>query len=227
MIPSSPSSQGNVSSLIGDFLGNSSQSATLSSVSSEEAMAILTSRKFTENFIIEKSLMPILFADQWNNESKKWIGNEVSVREGYELISGALKIGYSKNLILLGFTWHEPENSAYILNNLIIYLNSYLRKEAILESKKSITYLIKAQADTSLSGPKIMINSILENELYTSMLVNISEEYAFKIIDPANVPISAAGPNRKLIVILGIILGIFLSIFIIILKNFFMKKESD
>lgn len=224
MISSSPINSGNMSSIIGNFFGSQSQSDSSLTVSSEEAMAVLTSRRFIEIFIENNMLMPILFEDQWDKDSGKWKGDEVSMEEGYQLVSGNLKIGYSKNLVLLSFVWKDAKNSSFIVNSLVKDLNKYMSDIAISESEKSIDYLQNAQQDTSLSGPKIMLNNILERQLYNSMIVNIKEDFAFKIIDPAIPPKHPAGPNRRLIVIIGTFLGTLASILLIFLKSFFKKK---
>ena len=225
MISSSPVSSGNMSSLIGNFLGSQPQTDNSLTVSSEEAMAVLTSRRFIENFIENNALMPILFDDQWDKDSGKWLGEKVTIQEGYELVSGNLKIGYSKNLILLSFIWKDAKTSSFIVNNLVKDLNKYMSNIAIIESEKSIEYLQNAQKDTSLSGPKIMLNNILERQLYNSMIVNIKEDFAFKIIDPAIPPKYPAGPNRRLIVIIGTFLGTLVSILSFFLISSFKKKD--
>jgi len=37
-----------------------------------EALAILTSRAFTENFLVEENILPDLYEDMWNPESQAW-----------------------------------------------------------------------------------------------------------------------------------------------------------
>ena len=41
--------------------------------STDEAIAILQSRKFLNSFVAEEQLMPLLFEDQWDVEKKQWL----------------------------------------------------------------------------------------------------------------------------------------------------------
>ncbi len=42
----------------------------------EEALAVLRSREFTESFIRDENLMPEPFRDSWDEASKQWLGEQ-------------------------------------------------------------------------------------------------------------------------------------------------------
>ena len=79
------------SSLLGGLFGQS-ESVSLSSekITTEEAVAILQSRRFLENHIEEKELLIELFPGSWDKAKNEWkedIDEIPSISDGYKLIS--------------------------------------------------------------------------------------------------------------------------------------------
>ena len=72
-----------------------------------------------------------------------------------------------------------------------------------------------------------MLYRLIERQTQSVMLANTRQDFAFKIIDPAIIPIHPAGPNRKLIVIIGSMLGLILAIFLGALNNFISISRSS
>ena len=66
--------------------------------------------------------------------------------------------------------------------------NDNLRDRAIAESERNISYLNEQAAKTDVVGIRQTIYNIMETEINKAMLAKGSEEYAFKLIDPAVVP---------------------------------------
>lgn len=217
-------------SLLGGLLGSSGEmNFSSGQVTQEEALAILTSRRFLENFVEERQLLSVLFADSWDNRSNTWIADIEEVpqnSDGFKLLSGALEISFDASLITVEFTYGEKEIVAYLLNDLIDEVNSFIRNRSIVDSGKNINFLKNEIANTQLAGSQEMLYRLVETEIQSIMLANTRQDYAFKIIDPAVEPIHPAGPNRKLIVIIGTMLGFTLTIFSVFLLNFIQISRS-
>ncbi len=218
------------SSLLGGLLGSSSE-MNLSSgqVTKEEALAVLTSRKFLENFVEERQLLKILFPKSWDSENKKWVVDRVDIpqnSDGFELLSSSLNISFDKSLISVEFIHGEKDIVAYILNDLIDEVNSFIRMQSIAASGKNINFLKNEIANTQLAGSQEMLYRLVETEIQSIMLANTRQDYAFKIIDPAVEPLHPAGPNRKLIVIIGTLVGFILTIFLVFILNFIQISRS-
>ena len=218
------------SSLLGGLLGSSSE-MNLSSgqVTKEEALAVLTSRKFLENFVEERQLLKILFPKSWDSENKKWVVDREDIpqnSDGFELLSSSLNISFDKSLISVEFIHGEKDIVAYILNDLIDEVNSFIRMQSIAASGKNINFLKNEIANTQLAGSQEMLYRLVETEIQSIMLANTRQDYAFKIIDPAVEPLHPAGPNRKLIVIIGTLVGFILTIFLVFILNFIQISRS-
>ena len=217
-------------SLIGGLLGSSSE-MNLSSgqVTKEEALAILTSRKFLENFVEERQLLKVLFPKSWDSENKVWVVDREDIpqySDGFELLSSALDISFDKSLISVEFMHGKKDIVAYILNDLIDEVNSFIRIQSIAASDKNINFLKNEIANTQLAGSQEMLYRLVETEIQSIVLANTRQDYAFKIIDPAVEPLHPAGPNRKLIVIVGTLLGFILTIFLVFILNFIQISRS-
>ena len=217
-------------SLIGGLLGSSSE-MNLSSgqVTKEEALAILTSRKFLENFVEERQLLKVLFPKSWDSENKVWVVDREDIpqnSDGFELLSSALDISFDRSLISVEFIHGKKDIVAYILNDLIDEVNSFIRIQSITASDKNINFLKNEIANTQLAGSQEMLYRLVETEIQSIMLAKTRQDYAFKIIDPAVEPLHPAGPNRKLIVIVGTLLGFILTIFLVFILNFIQISRS-
>ena len=217
-------------SLLGGLLGSSSE-INLSSgqVTKEEALAVLTSRRFLENFVEERQLLKVLFPKSWDSENKVWVVDREDIpqySDGFELLSSALDISFDKSLISVEFMHGKKDIVAYILNDLIDEVNSFIRIQSIAASDKNINFLKNEIANTQLAGSQEMLYRLVETEIQSIMLANTRQDYAFKIIDPAVEPLHPAGPNRKLIVIVGTLLGFILTIFLVFILNFIQISRS-
>ena len=217
-------------SLLGGLLGSSSE-INLSSgqVTKEEALAVLTSRRFLENFVEERQLLKVLFPKSWDSENKVWVVDREDIpqySDGFELLSSALDISFDKSLISVEFMHGKKDIVAYILNDLIDEVNSFIRIQSIAASDKNINFLKNEIANTQLAGSQEMLYRLVETEIQSIMLANTRQDYAFKIIDPAVEPLHPAGPNKKLIVIVGTLLGFILTIFLVFILNFIQISRS-
>jgi LPS O-antigen subunit length determinant protein (WzzB/FepE family) len=213
------------SSLLGGLLGGSTDRISFSTgeVTSEEALATLTSRKFVEGFIDDNNALKIIFFESWDDTKDEWkieLDEVPSISDGYDLIVNNLDISLDNSLITVEFLFGNKE-VASILNSLIYDVNSYIRKESISDSQSNISFLQKEIEKTQLSASREMLYRIVEQQTQSIMLANTREDYAFKIIDPAIEPKNPAGPNRKLIVIIGLLLGSLISVIAVIFINFF------
>tara|TARA_B100000212_G_C27382563_1_gene537740 strand:+ start:283 stop:972 length:690 start_codon:yes stop_codon:yes gene_type:complete len=211
-------------SLLGGLLGGDDTVVVpKGKVTTEEAAAILTSRRFIENFINDNKLLPILFAESWDKKERKWkldLDSPPTLLDGYELMVDSLEISYDDSLITLELFFASQEEVAEILNSLIFDVNSYIRNRSINESEKNIAFLQQEISKTQLSASRDMLYRIVEQQTQSIMIANTREDYAFKVIDPGVKPIQPAGPNRKLIVIIATILGLVLSCLYVLFSHF-------
>ncbi|MEM7763633.1 MAG: Wzz/FepE/Etk N-terminal domain-containing protein [Pseudomonadota bacterium] len=158
---------------------------------SEEYLAILRSRFFTEAFIHDEVLMDDLFADEWCAERSDWCPDVVDVptiRDAFErfdkdvrTVVKSTKTGFVRVVI----DWHDPETASRWANTMSARLNQVLQARAIEESAHNIEFLNQRLLDTSEVELRDGIYQLIETEMRQLMLASSRSEFGFRIIDPA------------------------------------------
>jgi len=188
-----------------------------------ESLAVLQSDALTTKYIEQNNLLPILFADKWDAQNKRWNITDPSktptlwqANEYFKRKVRTVSIDKQSQLVTLTITWKDPHVAAKWGNDLVRMCNDYLRAKAITESERNISYLNSQAATTDVVGVRQAIFSILQSEISRAMLARGSDEYAFKVLDPAVPPERPSSPRP----LLWTAAAIFGSLFISVLSAF-------
>lgn len=226
---------GGLAELAGVSLGGSSDSSA--------NYAYLTSRGFIEKFITENQLLPVLFAGNWDEEAKRWKAppawqfwqegdSEPSLWNAYSLFSEKiLSVSQDKktSIITLTVQWKDREQAVAWANGLMKAANETLRQRTIEETQRSLDYLNKELAKTSVVDVQNTIFKVMENQIKTMMMANTQDEFAFKVIDPA-MPVDENAyvkPKRPLIIALGFMGGLFLGVVVVFIRKAFKNHKNQ
>ena len=214
---------GGLASLAGIDVGSAGGSGL------DEAIALLNSREFTNKFIREEKLLPILFEQEWDADSKKWHEKAPTEWSAYESFDSMRSVNIDKKtgLVTLAIEWKEPNQASEWVNRLVQRINAKLRNEATLKSDKSIQYLNDELKKTSIIEVKQSIYKLIEAQTKNKMLANTQDEYAFRVLDQAVAPEEQIQPQRELIVVIGFILGVMLSIFLAFFLKFIKNQKKN
>lgn len=190
---------------------------------SGETLAALTSRVFTDAFIKEENVMPVLFADKWDAGKKTW-KDDVEAPTAWDaynqfdrnvrFVTKDVKTG----LVTLAIEWRDPGVAAQWANRLVQRINAERRAEAIREAETNIAYLNEQLAETSIVEMQQAIYQLIEAKIKKIMVAKSLDEYAFKVIDPAVPPQEFVRPKRIPIIVLGFILGLIVSMFVVLIR---------
>ena len=197
------------------------------SSSTEENLAVLTSREFLWKFVQEQKLMPILFEDDWDDAQKKWKESDPKEQPGqldvHRLFNkqGVLDIATDKksNLVTVAIEWKDPQLADLWADQLIKRLSQYLRAQAIERSQNNLKYLNEELARTQIEEMRKTLFDLIGQEQKNAMMANAQREFAFRVIDPAVVPDKKIKPKRILIVLLASMLSCFAAMFIALMKD--------
>ena len=194
----------------------------------EQNLAILTSRTFTDKYIEEKNLLPIIFKEAWDEKNNKWKGGEPSKGAAHKTVANFtfLNIDEMTGLISLGIEWTDPVFAAEWANEIIVTLNAFIRQQAIEETEKNILFLQQQLKQTNYVNIQYVLNNLIEKQTNNIMLANVREEYAFKVIDPAVIPEQRIRPKRRQIAMTGFIFGLFFGLFGVIAKDYFYELKA-
>lgn len=190
----------------------------------EEAFATLMSPGFARNFIVSQNLMPILFAEQWDQQAQRW-------REGEE--PPTLEAGVTKfmrtvrfitqdrktSIVTVAIEWYSPELAAQWANRLVEMVNERLRADAIRNAEQSIEYLNTELAKTNVVELRQAIYGLIEDQVNNAMLANVQREYSFRVIDAAIAPEKRIRPQRTLITVASFAGGLLLAILIVLMRH--------
>jgi uncharacterized protein involved in exopolysaccharide biosynthesis len=178
---------GGLASLVGMDLGSSGSMT-------EEALAVLRSREFTEAFIRDRGLMQTLLADRWDADARQWRDSE----DDWPTLNDAFKVFNEQvrrvnrdtrtGLITLQIVWKDPTDAASWANDLVATLNAEMRARAIASTKASVGYLEAELAKTSTVETRQAITRLIEAEINRQMLANVTQEYVFRVVDRALPP---------------------------------------
>jgi uncharacterized protein involved in exopolysaccharide biosynthesis len=182
----------------------------------QEALAVLRSREFTEAFLAEQHLLPELYASRWDATRGRWKVDASRV----PTIARALKYfnrlkavteDRQTGLYYVEIEWRDPARAAAWANGLVERLNAVMRRRAIERSTASLQYLQKELAVTQTLETRNAISNLVESQINERMLANVTPEYAFRVVDRALVPDARdpVRPRKALLVMLGALTGVF------------------
>jgi uncharacterized protein involved in exopolysaccharide biosynthesis len=203
---------GGLAALAGMSFGSDSKKA--------ESIATLQSQALTARYIRENNLLPILYADKWDARQGKWkvtdpekiptIWKAVQFfKHDVRTISTDTKTG----LVTLTVRWDDATLAAKWANGLVKITNDFEREQALVESDRNIEYLTKQAAGTDVVGIKQAVYNLLQSEINKSMIARGTDEYAFKVIDPATVAEKAAFPQKTIWVLTAFFGSLLLAVF--------------
>jgi uncharacterized protein involved in exopolysaccharide biosynthesis len=229
LIPTSSERSGGMDAALGQLGGLASLAGlNLGSgdMEREEALAVLRSRQFTEAFIRDKQLMPILFPKKWDAKEQRWkAGTKPPTdAQAYKFFNKKVRtVLHDKktNLVTLHIDWKDGTQAAAWANELVQRLNAEMRGRAIAHADASVGYLEKELESTSTVATRESINRLIESQIKQRMFANVTQEYAFRIVDRAMAPDpdDPLRPNKILMLAAGILVGGILGVIIVLLAG--------
>jgi uncharacterized protein involved in exopolysaccharide biosynthesis len=225
---------GQLASLAGFSIPGAAQDSTTTD------LALLESRIFISQFIEKnKLLIPLFAANSWdanennllldneiyNSSNKEWVrkvkppyNSKPSKLEAIELFKDNFEVQHDKmtGLMLISFEFYSPYFAKELLDNVVQQFNLYVKTKELSLINANISYLEKQAEQIKNTGMKSVFYSLLEEQQKKIMLASSSDEYVFRVIDPAVIPEKKFAPKRAIICVLGTFLGFFLSIIIIL-----------
>jgi uncharacterized protein involved in exopolysaccharide biosynthesis len=218
---------GGLASLAGLNLG-SGDSAT------QEALGVLRSRQFTERFISELNLLPVLFPKQWDARAGKWKvtpEQRPTLAKANHYFDKRIRMilpDKKTGLVTLQIDWLDPELAASWANELVRRLNEEMRTRAIESSADSVKFLEKELEGTTQVETRAAINRLMEAQIKQRMLANVTHEYAFRVVDRAlpadrDDPIK---PKKLLLLAAGPLVGVLLGVLGILGFDWFAGRVS-
>jgi uncharacterized protein involved in exopolysaccharide biosynthesis len=171
----------------------------------EESLAVLKSRQFTQEFIQDNNLMPVLFPKLWDARAGHWkegIKKVPTLGKGYEAFNRIRKIEREakSGLITVRIEWKDPVIAADWANRLPERLNTEMRDRAATQAEGSLGYLQKEYAETGDVATREAISHLIEGQIKRKMLAHVTTEFALHFVDRA-IPADPDEPVRPVKVV--------------------------
>jgi uncharacterized protein involved in exopolysaccharide biosynthesis len=196
---------GGLAALAGFDLGSSGSTI-------EETLAVLRSREFTEGFIRDEGLLPLLF-DEDEFERRK----PPTLARAYRFFDRdvrAIARDTRSGLVTVQIEWRDPALAAEWANKLVERLNAEMRARAIAKTNAAVGFLEKELAATSVVDTRAAIGRLMETQINQRMLANVTEEYALRVVDKAMPPDSddPVRPRRLFLAVISGAVGLLIAV---------------
>lgn len=213
------------------------------------ALEILQSREFIGNFIEKHNLYVPLFAvESWNVqdnsfnynsgdydvETDTWLREvkpprhaKPSVQEAYKEFMLSLQVQERKDsgTVIVAVEHYSPYLAQRWVTELIAELNNKMKLLDMDEASRSLHYLEQKLKNTQVAELREALYQLIEEQTKTLMLAEVSEQYVFKVVDPAIVSEIQHKPRRALLCVVITLFFALLSGFIVLVRYF--AKRAD
>ncbi len=186
----------------------------------EEALAVLRSREFSESFITSHNLMSKLFSSKWDAARGTWkvdAKHQPTPARAYKLFDQKIRIvsqDKKTGLVTLQIDWTDRQEAADWSNELVRLLNEEMRQRAIENADASVSYLEKEAQTTVTVETREAISRLMESQVKQRMIAHVTEAYAFRVVDRALPPDrdDPIRPKKSVLLIAGPLVGLVVGI---------------
>jgi uncharacterized protein involved in exopolysaccharide biosynthesis len=175
-----------------------------------EIVSLLRSTILMERVIKKYDLLPVFFGreDNGKGEAEKiWDGIRYLKNNIYTVTDNK-----REGIIELSVEFKDPEMSARIVTFILTELTDYMSSEAkrVAETnKRYLESLIDKNADPLI---KQKIYTLIARQIEISMMAEVKENFAFKILDPPKIPDRKIKPAIRMNIVLSFIISLFCGI---------------
>ncbi len=212
--------------------------------SAAEIVNLLKSNILREKVIERYQLLPVLFYKQWDAEKKDWKrGISLSIMEknsgvpdvwdGLRKLDKIIKINQNikENIIIVTVDYYDPEMAAKMVEYILTALTDHMSGEARRVATINRQYLEEQLGKTADPLIKQKIYNLIAQQLETSMMAEVKENFAFKVIDPPKVPDRKIRPKiiqmALLSFVVSILIAVFLAFFMEYIEKIKIKKREN
>jgi len=182
-------------SLFSQQLGGAAGITIPAPSSSTEITNLLNSMMLREKIIKKYALLPALAGDEANAAGKD---EGKRLWAGLRALDSIIRVSSSaeENTISITAEFHDPGEAARIVDHFLDALTEQMTGEAKRVALANIGHLERQLGATSDPLIRQKIYNMIAEQVETSLMAEVKENYAFKVIDPPRVPDRKTGPKR-------------------------------
>ena len=223
--------------------------------SSTEIVSLLNSNILRKNIIERYNLLPVLFPRNWDEEKQAWkkpsgfslnplaLISKIKpaqpntpkkepgvpdIWDGIRALDELVKIDYNlkEDVITITVNFPDSEMAASIANDFIISLNDYMSSEAKRVAVTNREYLEKQLQETKDPIVQQKIYNLIADKIETTMMAEVKEGFAFKVLDPPMAPDKKSKPKRAQMVFVAFIVSLFFAVFVVFFREYVKKIKA-
>lgn len=193
----------------------------------QTTLARLQSRAFTTYFIQHYAVQQAFHPEKWNASEKRWIaGSPPSIGEDRKrFVEMVRSIAHNpdNDIIRVAMRWHDPVIARNWANEYIAAFNQYSRDRALAEVDRRMLFLQSKLQSNEIVEVDKSIYRLMEAQTAIAMLAKSRNEYVIEALDPAILPFSQFNMSaKKKAVIAGIAVAL-LACFLIMARVLQLK----
>ena len=149
------------------------------------------------------------------------------VWDGIRELNDLVKVNYNKkqNSIIVTGNFRDPEIAAKLVEYFLAALTDHMSSEARRVALTNMKYLESQLGATTDPFIKQRIFSLIAQQLENSMMAEVKENFAFKIIDPPKAPDRKIKPKRVQMVLIALVASLFLGLFMAFFLEYLEKQN--
>jgi uncharacterized protein involved in exopolysaccharide biosynthesis len=150
------------------------------------------------------------------------------VWDGLRKLDKIVEISHNvkENAITITVDYRDPEMAARMVEYFLTALTDHMSSETRRVATINRQYLEEQLGKTADPLIRQKIYNLIAQQLETSMMAEVKENFAFKVIDPPKVPDKKISPKRIQMAILSFIVSIFIGVFLAFFMEHLEKIKS-
>lgn len=195
--------------------------ASLSGSNTAEIVSLLKSNIVMENVLRKHNLNSTFFgkdSEKKDDARKIWDGIRYLKNRVF-----TVRDNKKDGIIELSAEFTDPKIASDILNYILSELTDYMSSEAKRVADTNRQYLESLIEKNSDPLIRQKIYALIAKQIETSMLAEVKENFAFKIIDPPKVPDLSIKPR----ILMNVVLSLIISAFAGIVLAFFLEYVEN
>ena len=139
-----------------------------------------------------------------------------------------VKSNIKEKSITIAVQFDDPVIAANIAGYVVAALNDHMSSEAKRVAAVNQKYLEEQLLMTADPLIKQKIYNMIAQQMETTMMAEVKENFSFKVIDPPKVPDRKIKPKRAQMVVLSFVVALFMGVFIVFFLEYLEKiKKVD
>jgi LPS O-antigen subunit length determinant protein (WzzB/FepE family) len=172
----------------------------------------------------------IFLTDIFNIDKLSWSGGKPSFEESYESFTENnlnIDVDDEWGITTIQMRHQSPDIAFDMLNKVLEKLNNYIVRDEMQISKKRFEFLENKISTTNNKAVREIFSLSAEKELQNIVSLETQEDYIYRTLDSPMTPEVKSGPNRIIIILIGLFIGLIFSLIYIFMGLIFGKKVEQ